>query len=103
VARSEKTFDEFPAETERAWYYAEGDTEIGPVTIQQLKRKIASTHDLEELFVWCEGMAQWKMVNEIPELSRDEAKVAIGTSSNTSMIKTTNIVIRLSFFHLCSF
>jgi hypothetical protein len=95
VARPEKTPEPrsgaySPPELERgAWYYADADAEFGPVTFQQLKQKLTSIRNLEELFVWCSGLSEWQRASEIPELSVGESKTFINDSSNTLATQTS--------------
>jgi hypothetical protein len=51
------------------WYYAQGNTQRGPVAadvvIDALRSGSLSAGDL----VWCEGMPQWKPAGEVPEFA----------------------------------
>ena len=48
---------------EKMYYYRNGDTQIGPVSIDQMRGAVTP-----ETYVWAEGMANWQTVGELPEL-----------------------------------
>jgi hypothetical protein len=51
------------------WYYAKGQAQLGPVSLEELQRQLAgggvSPHDL----VWREGMSSWQPASSVPELA----------------------------------
>src|SRR5438067_12203901 len=50
------------------WYYARGNDQFGPVTIDQLKSLIGTGQVQMADLVWTEGMAQWGAAQAVPEL-----------------------------------
>lgn len=50
------------------WYYARGNDQFGPVTIDQLKSLIGTGQVQMADLVWTEGMAQWAAAQTVPEL-----------------------------------
>jgi hypothetical protein len=50
------------------WYYADASAQVGPLTLQELKSKLAAIPNSKRLFAWREGMSDWKNVSDIPEL-----------------------------------
>ena len=50
------------------WYYARGNDQFGPVTIDQLKSLIGTGQVQMADLVWTEGMAQWMAAQTVPEL-----------------------------------
>lgn len=50
------------------WYYARGNDQFGPVTIEQLKGLIGTGQVQMADLVWTEGMGQWAAAQSVPEL-----------------------------------
>ena len=54
--------------SEKIWYFAQGDTEQGPLTESRI-RSLASSGTLRrDDLVWREGMKQWVPARDVPEL-----------------------------------
>lgn len=51
------------------WHFIQQDEQQGPVTDEQIKALIASGNLSADDLAWCEGMAEWKPIREITELS----------------------------------
>jgi hypothetical protein len=51
------------------WYYADGDRQGGPVTLQALKKALASMDNPKHVLVWCGRFQDWKAAEEVPELN----------------------------------
>jgi hypothetical protein len=47
------------------WYYADAAGQVGPLTIQELKKELATIPDAKSLLVWCEGMAEWQRAGDV--------------------------------------
>lgn len=62
------------------WYYSQNNTQMGPVSEQELVGKLASGELPAEALVWCEGMANWAPAAGVPELV-----AARGASGGLSM------------------
>src|SRR3954468_6605043 len=52
----------------QSWYYARGNDQFGPVTIDQLKGLIGTGQVQMADLVWTEGMAQWMAAQTVPDL-----------------------------------
>ena len=48
---------------EKNYYYRNGDTQVGPVTVDQLRGAVTP-----DTYVWAEGMSTWQTVSQRPEL-----------------------------------
>lgn len=51
------------------WYYNEENRQVGPLTLQNLKRKLARGDVAESAFGWTDGMENWEPLCKIPELA----------------------------------
>ena len=51
------------------WYYAHDDQQVGPLTLQELKKALAAFSNAEDVLIWCRGFADWKQVKDVPELN----------------------------------
>ncbi|MBR6177191.1 MAG: CD225/dispanin family protein [Bacteroidales bacterium] len=47
----------------KMYYYRSGNTQIGPVSIEQMRNAITPS-----TYVWASGMPYWKQASEVPEL-----------------------------------
>jgi hypothetical protein len=52
-----------------AWYYAEGDKSVGPVTLETLKGILSRLTDARNVLIWHAGFAGWQKAATIRELS----------------------------------
>lgn len=52
-----------------AWYYAEGDKSVGPVTLKALKVILSRLTDARDVLIWHAGFAGWQKAATIRELS----------------------------------
>lgn len=50
------------------WYYVDQGEPVGPLTLQQLKRTIATVPNAIDLLVWRDKFPNWKKVIDVPEL-----------------------------------
>ncbi|MBO7597695.1 MAG: CD225/dispanin family protein [Bacteroidales bacterium] len=48
---------------EKMYYYRNGDQQIGPVSLDQMRGAVTP-----DTYVWAEGMANWQTVSQVPEL-----------------------------------
>jgi hypothetical protein len=51
------------------WYYSENGSQVGPVSEQELRGKIATGSVKASDLVWREGMGQWQALSATPELA----------------------------------
>lgn len=51
-----------------SWYYAHNGTQVGPVTIEELKSLIAEKTLAPGTLVWSAGMENWQPLENVPEL-----------------------------------
>jgi hypothetical protein len=67
-------------EIQKKWFIYVGDHHEGPYSSEDLyeKKKTPTPHLAvkEESYVWCEGMVDWQMISQIPELQQDFKKLA---------------------------
>jgi hypothetical protein len=54
------------------WYYADGNGQVGPLTLQELKEALATppNSNAEDILVWCDGFSSWKPAKDVVELRR---------------------------------
>ncbi len=50
------------------WYYAQGDQQFGPVTLDDLKQRVAAGQMASSDLVWHEGMTQWQAISTMSGL-----------------------------------
>ncbi len=50
------------------WHYSHQDEQHGPVTDEEIKGLIAGGNITPDNLVWCEGMAGWEPISNVPEL-----------------------------------
>lgn len=58
------------------WYYSKNAAQLGPVSLDELRSKLASGEISGTDMVWREGLADWKPASEMAELSVSPAAVA---------------------------
>jgi hypothetical protein len=56
------------------WHYVDKNGQSGPHSIQQLREILARNPKGKDVFVWREGFADWKRVEDTPELRVQPAK-----------------------------
>ena len=70
------------------WHFIQQDEQQGPVTEEQIKGLLAAGNLNADNLAWCEGMAEWKPIGEIAELSvrslNEVASKGISKSPNVS-------------------
>jgi hypothetical protein len=52
-----------------AWYYAEGEKAIGPVTLPDLEKRLALVSNAKEVLVWRDGFANWQRADSVSDLA----------------------------------
>jgi hypothetical protein len=57
--------------SDRVWFFAEGDKQLGPYPESQLRDFIADGKITATTFVWTEGMSGWQRAGDIPGLIPD--------------------------------
>jgi hypothetical protein len=57
------------------WYYAQGDSEKGPLTTAQIKAMTGAGKIRRDDFVWKEGMETWAPARDLPELFDPELSI----------------------------
>ena len=61
-----KEYDKINATQKDDWYYIQGEQQFGPLTLDELKAKIADLSITPPInLAWHEGMEMWKPVHEI--------------------------------------
>lgn len=51
------------------WYYSKNSAQFGPITLDELKAKLASGELAGTDMVWREGMQDWRPAGTLPELA----------------------------------
>jgi hypothetical protein len=51
------------------WYYSKNSAQLGPITLDELKAKLASGEVAPSDVVWREGMQDWRPAGTLPELA----------------------------------
>lgn len=51
------------------WYYSKNNTQLGPVSEEELRVKLASGEVSPTDLIWKEGMADWRPASAVPEFS----------------------------------
>jgi uncharacterized RDD family membrane protein YckC len=62
-----------------AWYYAQNNQQLGPVTLEALRTMAASGQIAPDNLVWTQGMAQWLPARTVPEVGNALVNVAAPT------------------------
>jgi GYF domain 2/Domain of Unknown Function with PDB structure (DUF3862) len=52
-----------------AWYYSDKDGQAGPLTLQELKERLAILSNANDVLVWRYGFSGWKPANDVAELN----------------------------------
>jgi GYF domain 2 len=53
---------------EHVWFYAAPSGQFGPYSLVDLKIKLSTISDAQDLFVWRDGMVDWQRAFVVPEL-----------------------------------
>lgn len=69
----------------KQYYYANGDQQLGPFTLQELQSKNLS----KDTYVWYEGLSDWTRAGDLPELNSlfEAAATATPPPGNTGTAK----------------
>jgi hypothetical protein len=59
------------------WYLADKQGQIGPLSLPELKEKLAATSDAGDVLVWRSGFADWKKAQDVPTDRRQRRKPGI--------------------------
>jgi len=51
-----------------AWYYAEAEKAVGPISIRELKRVLHRLKYWKEVFVWHSSFDEWRKAGTVPDL-----------------------------------
>jgi GYF domain 2 len=52
-----------------AWYYAEGDKAVGPVTQADLQEQLSLVSNAKDVLVWRAGFANWQSADSVSDLA----------------------------------
>ena len=53
---------------QKFWYYAEGDSSVGPLSLADLRAILSCVSGAGSVFVWRDGFTDWVMARNVPEL-----------------------------------
>jgi hypothetical protein len=56
------------------WYHSAHAGQVGPLTVQELKDQLATNPDARRLFVWRDGMSEWRRAGDVRELHSRPAR-----------------------------
>ncbi len=56
-----------------AWYYAEGDKAVGPVTLAHLQEQLSVVANAKGVLVWRAGFANWQSADSVSDLTLSPA------------------------------
>jgi hypothetical protein len=56
-----------------SWYIAINGAKVGPLTLQELKATLTTFANAKDIPVWRDGLADWKPVQDLPELRSQTA------------------------------
>jgi len=52
------------------WYFADGEEPVGPLTLQELQKKLRTLRDPGKVLVWHAGFSDWMRANDVSELRK---------------------------------
>ena len=67
--KTDRRRDIMSEETNKLWYYAEGEKSVGPMPFADLTDVLLRTAKPSDLLVWRPGFAQWKRAEEVSEFA----------------------------------
>jgi hypothetical protein len=73
---------------DRAWYYASGGQQRGPVKTAQLKQMATAGELKPDDLVWCDGMANWSPANTVKGLFSADASHLADSSASPATAET---------------
>jgi hypothetical protein len=73
---------------DRAWYYASGGQQRGPVKTPQLKQLATSGELKPDDLVWCDGMANWSPASTVKGLFAAEVSGGVDASNSPATTET---------------
>lgn len=57
-----------PQQTSKEWYVVENGNPVGPYTEGEVKRMLLSKTISKDTLVWTQGMSEWQVASENPEI-----------------------------------
>lgn len=58
------------ADESSTWYLRDGDSSVGPMTVQELKARLRAFTNWQSIYVWRVGLEDWVKAGSIPELDQ---------------------------------
>jgi uncharacterized protein YecT (DUF1311 family) len=52
-----------------SWHYVDGGAPVGPVSLPELRQKLAGLSNAKDVLVWCDRLEDWKPAKDVPELT----------------------------------
>ena len=72
---------------EPVWYVAvDGGEQQGPYTTDQMREYLQAGNIIPDTYVWREGLEDWKLVSEIPEISGEPQGGSKAEASNAAVV-----------------
>jgi hypothetical protein len=79
-----------------AWYYAQGDKSVGPLTLIDLKKTLAGSAQAQDILIWRQSYPNWVRAQDVPELAADVIQPPPLPVSRPRQIKTASGRSRLA-------
>ena len=58
---------------EKSWFAMVRGSQVGPMTQEPLEQLVRAGEVTGKTFVWCEGMAEWRRAETLPEIAHSLA------------------------------
>jgi hypothetical protein len=70
------------------WYYADEAGQIGPLSLQELKVRLATLPDAEGTLIWGSHLPDWRRAKDVPELTIEDGSRSEVVSSARGRLAT---------------
>ena len=51
------------------WYYVDNGVAVGPLTLQELKAKLATLSSAKDVLIWCDRFQDWRPAKDVPQFN----------------------------------
>ena len=65
-----------PSLSKKKWFLHYSETQFGPFSIEEVQKFLRAGKIHGKVFCWCEGMSDWKRLEQIEDLSADVAEAS---------------------------
>lgn len=77
--------------TEKKWFVYVGDHHEGPFSLEDIQSKMAGGAVNPDSYVWMDGMADWKMMNEVPDFGTLTGKSDSAPVLDAPVLEASNV------------